>query len=143
MPNSSQPGAALLFINEVSRLVNLSQKRIREYEKEGFLKPEREERTNNRLYSPFEIMQIRAVNRLLSEEGFTLSCLRALLVLAPCWKIFDCPPRAACAAYHHPHQPCHEVRLLEPTLCQGPCCRCAIFLNREREAAAPLGEVAH
>jgi hypothetical protein len=42
-------GGELCLINEVSRLVNLSQKRIREYEKEGFIKPLREKNTNNRL----------------------------------------------------------------------------------------------
>ena len=39
----------LFLLNEVSRLVNLSQKRIREYEKEGLVKPLRENSTNNRL----------------------------------------------------------------------------------------------
>jgi hypothetical protein len=71
--------------------VNLSQKRIREYEKEGFIKPLREKNTNNRLYSTFDVSQINQINRLIHERGFTLACLRNLMVLAPCWNIFDCP----------------------------------------------------
>ncbi len=75
------------MINEVSRVVNLSQKRIREYEKEGFIKPLREKNTNNRLYSNFDVAQINQVNSLIHDRGFTLACLRNLMVLAPCWNI--------------------------------------------------------
>ena len=74
----------LFLINEVSRLVDLSQKRIREYEKEGFIKPLREKNTNNRLYSNFEVTQINQINSLIHDRGFTLACLRNLMVLAPC-----------------------------------------------------------
>ena len=121
-----------LMINEVSRQVNLSQKRIREYEKEGFIKPDREERTNNRLFTSFDILQIRRVNHLIHSRGFTVSCLRHLLVLAPCWNIFECPEKEQCAAYHNPHRPCWQVRMDEETVCPGPCPRCAIFLNRNQ-----------
>jgi len=111
-------------------MVNLSQKRIREYEKEGFIKPLREKNTNNRLYSPFDILQIQQINNLIHERGFTLACLRNLMVLAPCWNIFDCQHKEKCAAYKSPWQPCYEVRLRQETLCNGPCDRCAIYLNR-------------
>jgi MerR HTH family regulatory protein len=49
----------LYLINEVSFMVNLSQKRIRDYEREGFIKPNRDKNTNNLLYSEFEVTQIR------------------------------------------------------------------------------------
>jgi len=123
-------GGDLFLINEVSRLVNLSQKRIREYEKEGFIKPQREKNTNNRLYSPFDIAQINQINSLIHERGFTLACLRNLMVLAPCWSIFACPQKEECPAYQIPWQPCYEVRESRGTLCDGPCSRCAVYLNR-------------
>jgi len=119
------------LINEVSRQVNLSQKRIREYEKEGFIKPARDRRTNNRLYSEFDISQIRRINSLIHDRGFTLACLRNLLVLAPCWNVFACPDASACPAHQHPHRNCWEVRQELATLCGGPCAACAIYLNRE------------
>ena len=78
----------LYLINEVSRLVNLSQKRIREYEKEGLIKPLRENSTNNRLYTEFEITQIQRINSLIHDRGFTLACLKNLLVLAPVLEYF-------------------------------------------------------
>jgi hypothetical protein len=120
----------LYLINEVSRLVNLSQKRIREYEKEGLVKPIRENSTNNRLYSDFEIAQIQRINSLIHDRGFTVACLKNLLVLAPCWNIFDCQVKEQCSAYHLPWRPCYEVREYRETSCNGPCERCAVWLNR-------------
>lgn len=120
----------LYLINEVSRIVNLSQKRIREYEKEGFIRPLREESTNNRLYTEFDIAQIRQINNLIHERGFTIACLKNLMVLAPCWNIFDCQVKEECPAYLLPWRPCYEVRQYRETKCNGPCERCAIYLNR-------------
>jgi len=126
-------GGDLYLINDVSRLVNLSPKRIREYEKEGFIKPIRERNTNNRLYSPFDIKQIQQINYLIHERGFTLACLRNLMVLAPCWNIFNCPDKEKCPAFQIPWRPCYEVRTYkgaeDPLWC-GPCESCAIYLNR-------------
>lgn len=117
-------------INEVAQRVGLSQKRIREYEKEGLIKPDREPRTNNRIYSDFEVIQIKRISSLIHERGFTVACLRNLLVLAPCWNIFDCPDRAACPAYQNPHQDCWQVMRDHKDYCGGPCERCAVYLNR-------------
>ncbi len=123
----------MYLINDVSRTVDLSQKRIREYEKEGFIRPQREARTNNRLYSEFEVAQIRRITHLIHEHGFTLACLRNLLVLAPCWNIFACVQRQSCAAFQEPHRPCYEIRNQAETLCAGPCEHCAVWLAKGQE----------
>lgn len=122
----------MYLINEVSRRVNLSQKRIREYEKEGFIRPAREPKTNNRLYSDFDVNQIQRINHLIHERGFTLACLRNLLVMAPCWVIFGCPGAQRCAAHQNPHSPCWRIREQLGTSCPGPCNHCAVYLNREQ-----------
>jgi hypothetical protein len=127
---AGESGGDLFLINEVSRMVNLSQKRIREYEKEGFIKPLREKNTNNRLYSSSDISQINQVNGLIHDRGFTLACLRNLMVLAPCWNIFDCSKKEECPAFQVPWRPCYEVREQRGTLCEGPCDRCPVYLNR-------------
>ncbi len=121
----------MYLINEVSRKVNLSQKRIREYEKEGFIRPQRHPHTNNRLYTDFEIQQIERIYELIHDRGFTLAGLKNLLVLAPCWNVFDCKVRESCPAYGNPHVPCWETRRVIDTLCEGPCERCAVYLNRD------------
>ncbi|MEW6265484.1 MAG: MerR family transcriptional regulator [Thermodesulfobacteriota bacterium] len=123
----------MYMINDVSRQVNLSQKRIREYEREGFINPERQLKTNNRLYTDFEISQIRRINFLIHERGFTVACLRHLLVLAPCWNIFDCQEKAECPAYQFPHLPCWKVREEREARCPGPCVKCAIFISRHHK----------
>ena len=119
----------LYLINEVSFMVNLSQKRIREYEKEGFIKPIREKSTNNRLYSEFEVTQIKQINSLIHGRGFTLACLRNFMVQVPCWNIFDCPKREQCPAFSVPWKPCYEV-LQNSGHLNDHCFRCAIYLNR-------------
>jgi hypothetical protein len=133
-------GKKVYMINEVSRRVNLSQKRIREYEREGFIRPLREKRTNNRLYSEFDVTQIGRISQLIHERGFTLACLRTLLVMAPCWNIFCCPEREQCPAYNQPHTPCWQVRGRQETLCSGECVRCAIYLNRQADKQGVLSQ---
>jgi hypothetical protein len=123
-------GEDLYLINEVSRIVNLSQKRIREYEKEGFIKPLREKNTNNRLYSSFDISQIGQINRLIHEHGFTLACLRKVMVMGKCWDIFACPTKEECPAFQLPWHPCYEVRKKEGNFDKGRCSRCPVYLNR-------------
>jgi hypothetical protein len=128
-------------INDVANRVGLSQKRIREYEKEGFIKPDREARTNNRLYGEFEVKQVQRINQLIHEHGFTVACLRNLMVLAPCWNIFDCENREACPAYQNPHQPCWRLFAGEGKSNGRPCSRCAVYLNREVERKRILNPV--
>jgi len=123
----------LFKISEVSRKVNLSQKRIREYEKEGFIKPDRSAGNNNRLYGEFEVEQIKRINHLIHAKGFTLACLKQLLVMAPCWDIFGCHSRETCAAFLNPYESCWKVRTQSGTNCEGPCSRCAIYLMGNRK----------
>ena len=52
----------MFLIGEVSGKVGLSQKRIREYEKEGFIAPIRDPNTNNRHYTDLDIQQIKQIN---------------------------------------------------------------------------------
>lgn len=119
------------LINEVSRRVGLSQKRIREYEKEGFIKPDREPRTNNRRYTEADVDQILHIKKLIHEHGFTLACLKYFITAAPCWIIFNCSRKSSCPIYQEPHQPCYELmQAAKPPLQHGNCSRCPIYLNR-------------
>ena len=126
------------LIGEVSKKVNLSQKTIREYEKIGLIKPQRETRTNNRIYSEFEIAQIQHITHLIHNEGFTLPCIKRILELAPCWNIFDCEVKERCPAYQHAPNPCYETRKHWETLCSGSCDQCVIFINRSNSMSKIL-----
>ena len=117
-------------IGDVSKRVDLSQKTIRDYEKMGFIKPRRNPRTNNRIYSDFEIEQIRQISHLIHNEGFTVPCIQRLLQLAPCWSIFDCEIKEKCPAYENAPMPCYKTRKERETLCSGACEQCAVYINR-------------
>ena len=129
-------------IGDVSKKVNLSQKTIRDYEKIGLIKPRRDPRTNNRIYSDFEIKQIRHISNLIHKEGFTLPCLKRLLQLAPCWNIFGCEVKEHCPAYQFSSTPCYEIRKERGTLCEGSCDQCAVYINshskKEKVLARPM-----
>jgi len=131
-------------IGIVSRKVNLSQKTLREYEKMGLIRPRREPRTNNRIYSDFEIAQVKHITRLIHREGFTLPCLRRIVQLAPCWNIFHCEVKDRCAAYKYPSIPCYKIRKDKGSLCTGSCEQCAVFINstskREKVLERPVSE---
>jgi MerR family transcriptional regulator, repressor of the yfmOP operon len=118
------------FIGEVSKAVNLSQKTIRDYENLGLFKPKRDARTNNRIYSEFEIEQIKHITHLIHNEGLTLLCIRRIIQMAPCWNIFGCEAKAQCPAFKNATMPCYEVRKKWGTLCAGSCDQCVIFINR-------------
>lgn len=121
------------LINDVSQRVDLSQKRIREYEKARFIKPERAPRTNNRLYTESDIQRIMRVKELIHRHGFTVACLQHFMAAAPCWTIFNCPERQACPAYQSPHIPCYEAAKDEQGPAERDCQRCPVYMNRDLE----------
>lgn len=120
-------------IGDLSRILELSQKRIRDYEKAGFIRPERDANTNDRLYTEFEIQQIKRVKKLIHNHGFTLSSLKYLLDLTPCWMIFNCRDRKDCIAYSHPESRCWEATdMNKDNVCYGDCNRCVIYLASKK-----------
>ncbi len=120
-------------IDEVARRVGLCHKRIHEYEKSGLIAPEREPRTNNRLFSDLDVERILRIKALIHEHGFTLACLRFFLSSAPCWIVFGCAHKQNCPAYGDPHVACYET--LRKHMHQSPvkCHKCPIYLNRTAE----------
>lgn len=135
--NNKRDGTYL--INEVSRRVGLSQKRIREYEKGGLIKPGRELRSNNRRYSESEIDQILRIKELIHEHGFTIACLKFFLASAPCWIIFNCTEKETCPTYSNPGTPCYEL-VKKGNFQEGMknCENCPIYLNRNVQKMALL-----
>lgn len=121
-------------INDVSRLTGLSQKRIRDYEKQGFVKPRREKRTNNRIYVDSDVRKIYRIKQLIHEHGFTLSCLKYFLASSPCWIIFNCTERDGCPANNSFDKPCYEIMQDANSSHSVKCQTCTIFLNRKTES---------
>jgi len=107
------------LINEVSRVVNLSQKRIREYKKRGSLSLTGEEHQQP-VYSNFDVGADRPRSNSLIHDRAS-PCLPAqLMVLAPCWNIYDCDKKEECPAFSSPGPTRYEWREYRGTLCEGP-----------------------
>jgi len=119
-------------IGQVAQIVGLSIKRIREYEKEGLVKPVRGKTSNQRMYGAFEIGRIIQTKKLIHERGLTLAGIKMLLNLAPCWIIFNCKEAKSCPAYKNPRSRCFELK--EKTggkaICAGDCKICPVYMTR-------------
>jgi DNA-binding transcriptional MerR regulator len=132
-PSYKEVETSMHPIKRVSREVNVSPKRIRESETEGFIKPDREPWTDYRLYTDFDVERIKRIKHLIHERGFTLSCLRALLVFAQRWNVYDCPTWEAYPAYMNPRQSCRKIRSEQRTDCPGTRQHRAMYLNRDQK----------
>ena len=119
-------------IGQVAQMVGLSIKRIREYEKEGLVKPVRGETSNQRMYGTFEIGRILQTKKLIHERGLTLAGIKMLLNLAPCWVIFECKDANSCPAYKKPHIRCFEFKEKnsDQKACAGNCEICPVYMTR-------------
>lgn len=91
-------------------MTGLSQKRIRDYEKEGLIKPARHPNTNDRLFSTFDVKQIKRIQSLIHKRGLTIPAIKQLLVMASGWNIFECQEKENCEAFQNPYRPCWEIR---------------------------------
>jgi len=119
-------------IGKVAQMVDLSIKRIREYEKEGLVKPIRGKTSNQRIYGAFEIGRIIQIKKLIHERGLTLAGIKMLLNLAPCWTIFNCTNPKSCPAYENPYKRCFEIKAKTGSkICAEDCEICPIYMTRE------------
>jgi len=120
-------------MSEAAKKVDLSPKRIREYETEGFIRPQREPKTNNRILSDYDVRLIQRLTYLIHEKGFTIASLKFLMKIAPCWKIFDCAEKERCPTYLKTSIPCWKIIKQENGLCKAICTDCPIFRNADIE----------
>jgi MerR family transcriptional regulator/heat shock protein HspR len=122
-------------ITEVGREVGLSDRRIREYERMGLIRPRREPRTRDRLYGPKEVAQLRLIKGLIREHRLTLENIRLLLAYAPCWELTDCDARDRCPVLKNPTTPCYR----QPVhVCgqSGECAQCPIYQSKDHPRRA-------
>lgn len=124
-------------IEETAALVGLSQKRIREYEREGLLKPARQAHTRNRLFTETEISRIKRIKYLIHRKGITVRSIQQLMVIAPCWEIFGCRTKEECTAYQQYPATCWKAKKNDGRNGQevllSDCGKCPVFLCRDKE----------
>lgn len=137
--NSDRNPEARYLINDVSQRVGLSQKRLREYEKGGLIRPIREPKTNNRRYTEADIRQIERIKSLIHDHGFTIACLKYFLSAAPCWIIFNCGKKETCPTYETRSMPCYELMSsVADREGHRDCSKCPIYLNRDQRMVGLL-----
>jgi MerR family transcriptional regulator/heat shock protein HspR len=79
--------------------VGLSPRTLRVYETAGLIAPARVGGHSQRLYSGQDLHWLRCVRDMIHGEGLTVTAIRRLLDLVPCWEIRHCEAEqaAACA----------------------------------------------
>ena len=96
-------------ISVAAELLNVHPRTLRLYEKHGLIAPKR--RGNRRFFSNSDLRWIRCLREMIHEEGLSISGIRILLTLIPCWQIKGCSERERenCSAFYNKAIPCWEL----------------------------------
>ena len=97
----------LYTIGEAADLLGVSVPTIRMYEREGLIIPYRK-RSRHRRFSTGDLERIRCLRGMINSERISISGIRRLLALIPCWSIRNCPEdeRKNCRAFYRCEVPC-------------------------------------
>ncbi len=97
----------LYTISVAAQLVGVSVHTLRMYEKQGLLLPFKKE-SKHRMYSQFDISRLKCIRDTITNHKFTISGIKGMLSLIPCWKIINCSDeeRNNCSAYNGSFEPC-------------------------------------
>lgn len=94
-------GKPLYSLRTAAQLVGLSPRTLRGYEEAGLVEPARTGGNQQRLYSEQDIQWFRCVRDMIHDEGLTVTAIRRLLDLIPCWQIRHCDSATALACAPH------------------------------------------
>ena len=123
---SSKP---LYPINVAADILGVSARMLREYEKAGFIKPARV--NSKRRFSNNDLQFIKNVRFYLEEVGMTITGLKLLYMMAPCWEIKQCGMEE-CPAYGNCRSKCWDV-IRRSKSCDGRSCEgCPIYLVQQK-----------
>lgn len=126
--NKSEP---IYPIGVVSRLLGISVFTLRMYEREGLILTSRGTNQKNRLYSIADIERMECIRDAITNKKFSISAIKAILSLIPCWKIVNCPvqDRNNCPAYNSIGSPCWTFSH-KGNVCENRDCRaCEVYSN--------------
>ncbi|MBP8953379.1 MAG: MerR family transcriptional regulator [Armatimonadetes bacterium] len=94
-------GRPIYPLNVAAQLVGLSPRTIRGYEEAGIIEPARVGGNRQRLYSEQDLKWLRCIRDMIHDEGLTVTAIRRLLDLIPCWQIRHCPADVALSCAPH------------------------------------------
>jgi len=127
--NSITSSAPVYTLSIAAALSGIPVHSIRQYIDKGLIIPFKKESSRN-LFSQVDILRLKYIHKLLTEDGLNIAGIRTLLAHIPCWAIRQCSDeeRGKCQAYHSNANPCWEASE-KGTLCKNTNCReCEVYL---------------
>jgi MerR family transcriptional regulator/heat shock protein HspR len=115
-------------LSTTSTLSGIPVHSIRQYIDKGLIIPFKKE-SNRNLFSQVDILRLKYIQSLLTEDGLNIAGIRTLLALIPCWAITECSlaERETCQAYHSETYPCWKASE-KGTQCKNTNCReCEVY----------------
>jgi MerR family transcriptional regulator/heat shock protein HspR len=115
-------------------MLGMSARMLREYEKDGLIKPYRDQSNGYRLFSNEDLQWIRCIRDLIHQAGLNIKGIRRLLMVMPCWEIKDCSQknRERCRAVVDRTLPCWAIAGKH---CKdaGKCRTCKVYLEAQKQ----------
>ena len=118
----------LYTISVAAQLVGVSVHTLRMYETQGLLIPFKKE-SRHRMYSQFDISRLKCIRDIITNHKFTISGIKGMLSLIPCWKIVNCSDeeRNNCSAYNGSFEPCWSYKHKNNVCATNDCRLCPVF----------------
>ncbi len=128
-------------LSVISKLSGTHISSIRQYIDKGLIVPYKKDSCRH-LFSKVDILRLKYINKLLTEEGLNIAGIRALLALIPCWAIRLCSTkdRFKCDAYHSSSNPCWEASEKGRECKNKDCRECGVyrFLEKNKDIKSLL-----
>lgn len=119
----------LYSISVAAELSDSTPRMLREYEKAGFLKPARV--NSQRRYSNNDVQFIKNIRFYLEGVGMTITGLKLLYMMSPCWEIKQCN-QTECPAFGSLNKKCWEAIERSDSGNNRTCKGCPIYLTYKK-----------
>ena len=128
MKVDSDNNAPVFSIGTVARLLEVSVHTLRLYEREGLILPFKKD-SKHRLYSQNDIERLKCLRTAINENKFSISSIKTIYSLIPCWSIKKCPDeeRESCPAFTGHQQPCWSFRHINNLCALQSCKSCEVY----------------
>ncbi|HJY64425.1 MAG TPA: MerR family transcriptional regulator [Ignavibacteria bacterium] len=129
--NITYPDNEPLFtISTAARLLRISIQTLRLYEKEGLIVTFKDKSSKRRFYSKMDIDRINSIRNTINVEKISISGIRTLLSLIPCWKLKKCNKSSEqCIVFKEGSKPCWMVKDESKECYNCDCRSCKVYLS--------------
>lgn len=117
-------------IGEAAEKVGLSVQMIRLYEAEGLIIPFKKS-SLHRLYTEEDIERIRCIRRMINEEKISITGIKRIMAMIPCWIIKKCNREISskCDAFKNYLQPCWVTKTKIENFNKNICRNCPVYVE--------------